>query len=204
MDTLTDAKDMTINERVRYLRKKILKITQLELGEVCGIGGTAIAKLEKGGSTVTKRNIKTICNAFNVSYDWLVDGVGDIFIENNDSIHERIKYLRKGTLHLTQIDFGKRIGIAGTTVTGWEKRNMNPSETALKMICNEFNVNYDWLVNGIGNIFIENNDSIESLKKDYDLEDSEVRVIKAFLNLNNFERKALVYYLEKAFGKDGQ
>ena len=59
MDTLINAKDMTINERVRYLRKKILKITQLELGEVCGVGGTAIAKLEKGGSTVTKRNIKT-------------------------------------------------------------------------------------------------------------------------------------------------
>lgn len=130
MDTLTDAKDMTINERVRYLRKKILKITQLELGEVCGIGGTAIAKLEKGGSTVTKRNIKTICNAFNVSYDWLVNGIGDIFIENNDSI--------------------------------------------------------------------------ELLKKDYDLEDNEIRAIKAFLNLNKVERKVLVYYLGKAFGKDGQ
>lgn len=204
MDTLTNVKDMTINERVRYLRKEILKITQVELGEVCGIKYTAVSKLEKGGSTVTKRNIKTICNAFNVSYDWLVDGVGDIFIENNDSIHERIKYLRKDTLHLTQIDFGKRIGIAGTTVTGWEKRNMKPSETALKMICNEFNVNYDWLVNGVGDIFIENNDSIELLKKDYDLEDNEVKAIKAFLNLNKVERKVLVYYLEKAFGKDGQ
>ena len=32
MDTLTNVKDMTINERVRYLRKEILKITQVELG----------------------------------------------------------------------------------------------------------------------------------------------------------------------------
>lgn len=42
---------------------------------------------------------------------------------------------------------------------------MNPSETALKTICYEFNVNYDWLVDGDGDIFIENNDSIELLKK---------------------------------------
>ena len=81
---------------------------------------------------------------------------------------------------------------------------MKPSETALKMICNEFNVNYDWLVNGVGDIFIENNGSIELLKKDYDLEDNEVKAIKAFLNLNKVERKVLVYYLENAFGKDGQ
>ena len=85
--------------------------------------------------------------------------------DNNRKHSKRIKYLRKDILHLTQIDFGKRIGIAGTTVTGWEKRNMNPSETALKTICYEFNVNYDWLVDGDGDIFIENNDSIELLKK---------------------------------------
>ena len=36
------------------------------------------------------------------------------------------------------------------------------------------------------------------------IEDNEVKAIKAFLNLNKVERKVLVYYLEKAFGKDGQ
>jgi hypothetical protein len=72
------------------------------------------------------------------------------------------------------------------------------------LICIEFNVSYDWLVDGVGDIFIENNDSIELLKNDYDLEDNEIKAIKAFLNLNKVERKVLVYYLEKAFGKDGQ
>ena len=204
MDTLTNVKDMTINERVRYLRKEILKITQVELGEVCGIKYTAVSKLEKGGSKVTERNIKAICNEFNVSYNWLVDGTGDIFLENNDSIHERIKFLRKNELKMTQIEFGKRLGSAGPTIVGWEKGDRTPPEATIKLICNEFNVNYDWLVNGVGDIFIENNDSIELLKNDYDLEDNEVRVIKAFLNLNKVERKVLVYYLEKAFGKDGQ
>lgn len=192
-----------IGDRIFFLRKQ-LNLSQGAFGEKIGIKKASMSSIEKNKSNPSTQTIKLICIEFNVSYDWLADGVGDIFIENSDSIHERIKYLRKCILCLTQIDFGKRIGIAGTTVTGWEKRNRKPSETALKMICNEFNVSYDWLVNGIGDIFIENNDSIESLKKDYDLEDSEVRVIKAFLNLNKVERKVLVYYLEKAFGKDGQ
>lgn len=124
-------KDMTINERVYYLRKKVLKITQGELGKVCGVGDTAISKLEKGGSKVTERNIKAICNEFNVSYNWLVDGVGDIFVEDDDSV-------------------------------------------------------------------------IELLKKDYNLRDDEIRVIKAFLKLDEDEREVFIKFLEKSFGKDGQ
>lgn len=84
-------KNMTINERVYYLRKKVLKITQGELGKVCGVGDTAVSKLEKDGSKVTERNIKAICNEFNVSYNWLVDGTGDIFIEDDESTIEILK-----------------------------------------------------------------------------------------------------------------
>lgn len=192
-----------IGDRIFFLRKQ-LNLSQRAFGEKIGIKKASMSSIEKNKSNPSTQTIKLICIEFNVSYDWLVDGVGDIFIENNDSIHERIKFLRKNELKMTQIEFGKRLGSAGPTIVGWEKGDRTPPEATIKLICNEFNVNYDWLVNGIGDIFIENNDSIESLKKDYDLEDSEVRVIKAFLNLNKFERKVLVYYLEKAFGKDGQ
>ena len=82
---------MTINERIYYLRKKVLKISQRELGKILGVGDTAVSKLEKTGSTVTERNIKAICNEFNISYNWLVDGVGDIFIEDDKSTIDLLK-----------------------------------------------------------------------------------------------------------------
>lgn len=192
-----------IGDRIYFLRKQ-LNLSQRAFGEKIGIKKASMSSIEKNKSNPSTQTIKLICIEFNVSYDWLLDGVGDIFIENNDSIHERIKFLRKNELKMTQIEFGKRLGSAGPTIVGWEKGDRTPPEATIKLICNEFNVNYDWLVNGVGDIFIENNDSIELLKNDYDLEDSEVRVIKAFLNLNKVERKVLVYYLEKAFGKDGQ
>lgn len=81
----------TINERIYYLRKKVLKISQRELGKILGIGDTAVSKLEKTGSTVTERNIKNICTEFDVSYAWLVNGLGDIFIEDDESTVELLK-----------------------------------------------------------------------------------------------------------------
>lgn len=78
-----DFEYMTINERIYYLRKKVLKLSQRELGKILGVGDTAVSKLEKAGSTVTERNIKNICAEFDVSYAWLVDGLGDIFIETD-------------------------------------------------------------------------------------------------------------------------
>ena len=192
----------TINERIYYLRKKVLKISQRELGKILGIGDTAVSKLEKVGSTVTERNIKNICTEFDVSYAWLVNGLGDIFIENNNSIRERIKFLRTNELKMTQIEFGKRLGSAGSTVVGWEKGDRTPPEATIKLICNEFRVNYNWLVDGNGDIFIEDDEStIESLKRNYNLRDVEVRIIQEFLKLDENERDVLTNYLERAVGK---
>lgn len=121
------------------------------------------------------------------------------------SIRERIKFLRKNELKMTQIEFGKRLGSAGSTVVGWEKGDRTPPEATIKLICNEFNVNYNWLVDGIGDVFIEDDEStIEILKRDYNLRDVEVRLIEEFLKLDENERDVLINYLERAVGKDGQ
>lgn len=122
-----------------------------------------------------------------------------------NNLNERIKYLRKNILNLTQVEFGKRIGIAGTTVTGWEKRNMKPSETAIKAICAEFDVSYAWLVDGLGDIFIETDrTTIELLAKDYDLRPVEVALIEEYVKLDEKQRDVLINYLENVFVKNGQ
>lgn len=67
---------------------------------------------------------------------------------------DRIKQIRKA-LKLTQTDFGKRIGVAGNTITSYETGTREPSNTVITAICREFNVNYDWLLNGSGDMFVE-------------------------------------------------
>ena len=73
----------TINERLKHLRKNVLRLTQSELGNTLGLGKAAVSKMESNTSTITEQNIKLICKEFNVNYDWLVDGKGEIFIDTD-------------------------------------------------------------------------------------------------------------------------
>ena len=60
------------------------------------------------------------------------------------TIAERIKEVRKEKKY-TQAEFGKIIGVAGNTVTGYENNIRKPSDAVIISICREFNVNEEWL-----------------------------------------------------------
>jgi len=62
---------------------------------------------------------------------------------------ERIKRVRKDA-HLTQVEFGERIGLNGSTITGYEKGTRVPNGAIIAMICHEFGINEEWLRNGTG------------------------------------------------------
>lgn len=62
-------------------------------------------------------------------------------------MNERLKKLRK-TLDLTQQDFANRIGVKRNTVATYEMGRSSPSDSAVSLICREFNVNENWLRNG--------------------------------------------------------
>ncbi|WP_461255787.1 helix-turn-helix domain-containing protein [Treponema sp. R80B11-R83G3] len=64
-------------------------------------------------------------------------------------IGERIKILRKET-GLKQGDFAKRLEISQSLLSGIENGNEPLSDRTKKIICFEFNVNENWLLNGIG------------------------------------------------------
>ena len=69
-------------------------------------------------------------------------------------IGARIKELRKA-LHLTQSEFGDRIGIKQNSVATLESERSEKSERTIRIICHEFNVNEDWLRTGEGDMFVE-------------------------------------------------
>lgn len=72
---------MTINERIRCLRKEHLKITQEALGKPLGLTRANIANIEAGRISVTERVIIAICDEFGVNDEWLRNGNGGIFVE---------------------------------------------------------------------------------------------------------------------------
>lgn len=73
-------------------------------------------------------------------------------------IHDRIKELRKNTLDLTQTEFGERLGVSRSVINNIEGDRLkrpDQKEPLYKLICKEFHVNYNWLVDGEGEPFCE-------------------------------------------------
>ena len=81
---------MIISERVKYLRKYLLKLTQSEFGEKLGIGKAAISRIESNLSQLTEQNMKLICKEFNVNYIWLKEGEGEVFNTVEKSLIDRL------------------------------------------------------------------------------------------------------------------
>jgi transcriptional regulator with XRE-family HTH domain len=123
-----------------------------------------------------------------------------------ETINERIYKLRK-ELSLSQDAFGEKIGIKKASISMIEKGKNNPSEQTIKSICREFNVSYAWLVEGIGEIFIETDDVLlEALLDEYDLDEDEVQLItklaNTYLQLDKSKRRVLIDFMKSLL--DGQ
>lgn len=70
---------MTINERVKYLRKEVLKLTQQDFSKVLNISRSNMGNIETGQISLTERIILDICEKYNVNETWLRTGEGEMF-----------------------------------------------------------------------------------------------------------------------------
>ena len=80
-------------------------------------------------------------------------------------MNNRLKELRK-TLGLTQEQFAKRLGLKRQTVAAYEIGKIVPSDSTRLLICHEFSVNDDWLLNGAGDMFVVSDDETADLVSD--------------------------------------
>ena len=125
--------------------------------------------------------------------------------EQLNTINERLKHLRKNVLRLTQSELGNTLGLGKAAVSKMESNTSTITEQNIKLICKEFNVNYDWLVDGKGEIFIDTDrTTIELLADDYKLRPVEVSLIEEFVKFDEEERDVLLNYLQNVFLKNGQ
>lgn len=67
-------------------------------------------------------------------------------------MQNRIKELRK-SLGLNQTEFGTKIGVTTSAISGYELGTRVPSDAIIKSICREYKVNETWLRTGAGDMF---------------------------------------------------
>lgn len=96
---------------------------------------------------------------------------------------ERLKRLRK-YLDLTQQEFAERLGIKRNTVATYEGGKSNPSDSAVALICREFNVNEEWLRNGHGEMIKPApTDVLDRLAQQYKLTNGACIAVEKFVNM---------------------
>lgn len=113
-------------------------------------------------------------------------------------ISERIKLIRgRDYLNLNQQEFAKRIGISRSNLANIETDKVNLTERVAKDICEEFNISYIWLMEEIGDIFINPPEEIfDEIKVDYKLDNDDIYIIKEYASLNKEKRKRLTEYIK--------
>jgi transcriptional regulator with XRE-family HTH domain len=80
---------MTIQERLKAIRKS-QDLTQGEFGEKISFTDAAISMLESGKLELTDKTIKLICLTFGVREEWLRNGNGKMWVEENDPLTREI------------------------------------------------------------------------------------------------------------------
>ncbi len=110
-------------------------------------------------------------------------------------MNERIKELRKEYLHLSQTEFGERLGVSRSVINNIERNALaRPDQklSLIKLMCNVFNVNEEWIVNGVGDMFVETPSStMEQLRKEFDLDDFSYNLVYQYLRLGSDQRQAV-------------
>lgn len=94
--------------------------------------------------------------------------------------NERVKQLRK-FLDLTLEKFGDRLGVTKVAISNIENGKRAVTEQMSKAICREFNVNEDWLRNGVGDMFKQGDGSFSEILSE--LDDSDDDFIKSFITV---------------------
>ncbi|MDR0676742.1 MAG: helix-turn-helix domain-containing protein [Elusimicrobiota bacterium] len=70
---------MNTNERIKFFRKNIKKITLEQFAKKINMTKQNLSKIENGKTNITNRVIDNIAKEFYIRKDWIRNGEGEIF-----------------------------------------------------------------------------------------------------------------------------
>lgn len=98
---------MEVYERIRILRKEVLKMSQEAFAERLGVSRSVIKNIELNALARPDQKLslyKLICSEFNISEEWLLNGAGDMYASNEAEYSALIDRVMTG-----QNEFAKNI-----------------------------------------------------------------------------------------------
>lgn len=116
-------------------------------------------------------------------------------------LHERIKELRKNYLHMSQADFGEKLGVSRSVINNIERNVLaRPDQklSLMKLICSEFNVNEEWLLNGTEPMFVQPDTfSLDDFVKSKGATGLELEIVKTYFELDPEIRRTAMEHFKR-------
>lgn len=84
------------------------------------------------------------------------------YVQGGEKVKERLLKIRKEQ-NLTQDEFAEKLGLSKNYIWQIEKGERNPSDRTIKDVCRTFRVNYDWLVDGIGDMYQDDDGDAQAI-----------------------------------------
>lgn len=96
---------------------------------------------------------------------------------------ERLRLLRK-TLALTMDEFGEKLGMTKASISRLEAGLNGASEQTIRLICSTFGVDYFWLTEGKGEMFVDSLDVIiDELAAEKHWDEQTISIMKKLYSL---------------------
>lgn len=116
---------------------------------------------------------------------------------------ERVNQIRKA-LDLTLEKFGEKLGVQKSSISKIEKDRVALSDQMAKSICREYNVNYDYLMYGEGEMFDDLPQTIvDELCAQYNLNDFDKALVEMYVSLPTGSRERIKEYMKQLVKKVG-
>lgn len=114
--------------------------------------------------------------------------------EELNTINKRIKKIRE-LEGLSQEEFAKKIDLSQNHLSGMENGKKKVMNRTIITICSIFNINKEWLENGIGEIY----NPIEEIS--LNLSDKNQELIDMIYSLDEEDQKVLTLMIENLYNK---
>ena len=112
-------------------------------------------------------------------------------------MNKRLKLIRN-VLDLNQEDFGSKIFLTKGAISNIENGTRELTEKNIKLICQEFNVNEEWLRTGAGEMFNTESDLISLVAKNLgNMDDFDMKIIIEYLKLSTEQRKPIKDFIKR-------
>lgn len=130
-----------------------------------------------------------------ITYTCIINKKGDVLM----SINARIKYIRENA-NLSQSSFAKTLGLAQATLSNMEQEGAIVKEQNIRLICKTYMINYIWLKEGVGEIYVKVSQVINKAAiQKYKLDELDKAMIEQYVKLEIEERNILKSYLKNIF-----